>query len=107
MEFSAPLVISDIKRRPLKPNEVRVGVYCCGINSIDVSNCYGELAPKPPLPFVPGYEVCGEILEVGSGPESSKLKVGQRVIGLLQNHDGGFAEEVAINVQVRKGDIYL
>lgn len=56
-EFSTPLILEDLKRKPLKPDEVRIGVYCCGINSIDVSNCYGELTPKPSLPFVPGYEV--------------------------------------------------
>ncbi len=55
--FGQPLEIQDVKQPKLKPDEVRIGVYCCGINSIDVSNCSGELEPQPGLPFIPGYEV--------------------------------------------------
>ena len=56
-QFSQPLIVEDVKQRSLKQDEVRIGIYCCGINSIDVSNCSGELEPKPALPFIPGYEV--------------------------------------------------
>lgn len=55
-EFKQPLVIGEVKRKALKPEEVRIGVYACGINSVDVSNINGELEPKPSLPFIPGYE---------------------------------------------------
>ncbi|CAG7835161.1 unnamed protein product [Allacma fusca] len=100
-EFGSPLVIKDIKQTTLKANDVRIGVYCCGINSIDVGNISGEIEPKPKLPFVPGYEVCGEILEVaGTGEEASKLKVGQRVVGLdMKELQGGFAEEMTMSAK--------
>jgi NADPH2:quinone reductase len=94
------LVLRDVNRKPLKTNQVRIGVYCCGINSIDVSNCAGELEPRPALPFIPGYEVCGEIIDIGEGEESSKFMIGQRVIGLsLNDHGSGFAEELAIDAK--------
>jgi len=56
-EFNKPLVVEETKRKSLKKDEVRIGVYACGINSVDVSNINGELEPKPTLPFVPGFEV--------------------------------------------------
>jgi len=56
-EFGKDLVIEEVKQKSLKDDEVRIGIYCCGINSIDVSNCSGELEPVPKLPFTPGYEV--------------------------------------------------
>ena len=56
-QFNEPLVLKDMKQRTLKANEVRIGVYCCGINSLDIDMWKGEVEPKPALPFVPGFEV--------------------------------------------------
>lgn len=50
------------------------------------------------LPFVPGFEVCGEVLEVGS--DVSTLAVGSKVIGMNKEGLGGFAEECIISEQV-------
>ena len=47
---------------------------------------------KPPLPFSPGLEVAGEVVEVGAG--ATGLEVGQRVVSTLMW--GGFAEEVVV-----------
>lgn len=44
--------------------------------------------------------MCGEILELSSGPECANFKVGQRVIGLGIEHAGGFGEEMTINGKV-------
>jgi hypothetical protein len=61
-EFGKPLVIEEVKRKSLKKNEVRIGVYCCGINTVDKYNVLGESEPNQlTLPFIPGFEV-GEII---------------------------------------------
>lgn len=56
-EFGKPLVIEEQKRPKLKKDQVRLRVYCCGINSVDFHNAAGSIEPKPELPFVPGFEV--------------------------------------------------
>ena len=50
------------------------------------------------LPFVPGCEICGEVIEVGSNVKT--LAAGIRVLGLNKAALGGFAEECVINEQV-------
>ena len=63
-DFGKPLVIEPVKSPKLASDEVRISVYCCGINSLDVSNVNGELEPKPKLPFIPGYEVRLKIMDL-------------------------------------------
>jgi NADPH2:quinone reductase len=57
--------------------------------------CHGlyEIAPK--LPFIPGYEVSGEILELGS-KAAEGLKVGDKIVGLNKELFSGFAEECVL-----------
>ncbi len=45
---------------------------------------------KPPFPFSPGFEVAGDVIEVGEGVTNHQ--VGDRVMGVVNY--GGFAEEV-------------
>jgi NADPH2:quinone reductase len=52
----------------------------------------------PPIPFVPGYEVVGEVEALGPGVTS--LRLGQRVAALLVH--GGYAEKL-----VRPADIFV
>ncbi|ODM99367.1 Quinone oxidoreductase-like protein 2 [Orchesella cincta] len=96
-EAGTPLVIEELERKPLKKGEVRIGIYCCGINSIDQWNVIGGEGNKTKLPLVPGYEICGEVLEVKEGDDSPGLKPGQRVIGMHPEFQGGFAEEIIIS----------
>jgi NADPH2:quinone reductase len=49
------------------------------INFPDVLLARGEYQVKPELPFVPGLELCGEVVEIGANV--SHLTLGQRVIG--------------------------
>ena len=50
----------------------------------------GRYQIKPPLPFTPGVELCGEVLEVGDGV--TRFAVGDRVIGNPNLPGGGFAQ---------------
>jgi NADPH2:quinone reductase len=64
-------------------------VKACGVNFADSLMIAGRYQDPPPLPFTPGFEIAGEVIEVGG--QVTGFKPGQRVITL--NRFGGFAEE--------------
>src|SRR4051794_37786478 len=61
--------------------QVLVQVRAAGLNFPDVLMAMGQYQERPPLPFTPGVELCGEV--VGTG---------QRVLGSPSGGPGGFAE---------------
>ncbi len=73
------------------PGQVRIRVRAVGINFADVLLARGQYQVRPPLPFVPGIELCGEVVELGA--DVSGLEVGQRVVASLI---GALAEEVVV-----------
>jgi NADPH:quinone reductase len=77
--------------KPLKPGEVRVAVRAAGINFPDILMAAGEYQLKPELPFTPGMESAGDVVEV-NGAEG--VVVGDRVIVKLRH--GGYADEVVV-----------
>lgn len=83
------LVYGELESPKLRGGEVRIAVKACGVNFPDVLMVQGLYQLKPPLPFSPGMEVAGEIIEVGAGV--TERQVGQRVIGIVNY--GAFAEE--------------
>src|SRR5450756_1400172 len=52
--------------------------------------CRGLYQVKPPLPFTPGVELCGEVAALGPG--TTGFAVGDRVIGASVLPAGGFAQ---------------
>ena len=94
-EYGTPprLEIDYVDNPTLNSTDLRIEVYACGINFADVLMVQGKYQVKPDLPFVPGGEVAGKILEVGS--DVNGFEVGQRIIALSQG--GGFAEEVTVD----------
>lgn len=91
-----PLVIEEVKpQSKLNDTEVRIDVRACGINSSDVLICKGECETQKQLPFIPGYEVCGDVKELG--PAVKDIRVGDRVIGLNKDKYSGFAEECVLS----------
>jgi NADPH2:quinone reductase len=73
--------------------QVRVRVRACGVNFADSLITRGQYQNQPQPPFSPGFEVAGEVLELGAGV--SGLAVGDRVIAMPPH--GGYAEEVAVS----------
>ncbi|MEO7234349.1 MAG: NADPH:quinone oxidoreductase family protein [Lapillicoccus sp.] len=80
------------------PGQVRVRVLAAPANFPDALLCRGLYQVRPPLPFTPGVEVCGEVLDVGDGVTG--LEPGQRVVGTAVLPDGGFAEEALLDAKV-------
>ena len=73
--------------------QLLVRVLGAAANFPDVLMCRGLYQVKPPLPFTPGVELCGQV--VAFGPETNGtigLTVGDRVIGASVLPAGGFAE---------------
>ncbi len=90
-----PLENLELEERPDPepgPDQVVVGVRAAGVNYVDGLICQGRYQIKPETPFVPGSEIAGEVLAVGSGV--SGWTSGDRVIAFCGF--GGFAEQVAV-----------
>lgn len=92
-----PLVVEDVKDvLKLRKEEVRIKVHACGVNSSDVLTCRGEHGVQPKVPYVPGFEVAGEVVAVGTGVVG--LKAGDRVVALNKETFGGFAEHCLASI---------
>ncbi|RFA26186.1 NADPH:quinone oxidoreductase [Alkalilimnicola ehrlichii] len=89
------LTVGELEPAPLNKNEVRIAVHACGVNFPDTLIIQGKYQFKPDLPFAPGSEVAGEIIEVGESV--SNCKVGDRVMALTGW--GGYAESVTIGAE--------
>ena len=70
--------------------QLLVRVLGAAANFPDVLMCRGLYQVKPPLPFTPGVELCGEVAALGPG--TTGFAVGDRVIGSSVLPSGGFAE---------------
>lgn len=88
------LTLTDLPSAPLDEHDVRIGVHAAGVNFPDLLIIQGRYQLKPDLPFAPGGEVSGEVLDVGSGVTS--YAPGDRVIGMTRWN--GFAEEAVVPV---------
>ncbi len=71
------------------PGEVRIRVRAAGLNFADTLIIKGQYQDRPPLPFVPGIEIAGQIEQRGEGVAG--FVPGDRVMATLDR--GGFAEE--------------
>jgi NADPH2:quinone reductase len=76
-----------------EPGEMRIRVRCAAIGMPDVFMCSGVYPLTPPLPFVPGQEICGVIDAIGDGVGDA-FAIGTRVMAVTKFYDGrgGFAE---------------
>jgi NADPH2:quinone reductase len=72
------------------PGTLVVRVLASAANFPDALMCRGKYQVRPPLPFTPGLELCGEVVAIGDGV--SGFAVGDRVLGSAVLPQGGFAE---------------
>ena len=76
--------------KELGPTQIRIKVEAAALNFPDTLIIRGKYQMKPDLPFVPGHECSGTVIELGN--EVPELQVGDRVLALVGN--GAFAKEV-------------
>ncbi|TKT72607.1 NADPH:quinone oxidoreductase family protein [Afipia massiliensis] len=86
------LKLEDIPRATLAPGQVRVAIHAAGLNFPDILMAAGEYQLKPPLPFTPGMEAGGEVIEV-AGVDG--VSVGDRVI--VKARFGCYADEIVVS----------
>jgi NADPH2:quinone reductase len=93
-----PVDVMSLQEIPVPepgPGQVLVDVWSAGLNFPDALLARGQYQDRPPLPFTPGIELCGEIVAVGSGVERTRL--GERVIGTPVLPHGSLAEFAIAN----------
>ena len=77
---------------PLPAGHVRVSVNAAGVNFADLQMRMGLYPEAPRLPFVPGFEVAGTVIETGRGVTS--VRAGTRVLAACRF--GGYASEISL-----------
>ncbi|WP_310051408.1 zinc-dependent alcohol dehydrogenase family protein [Arthrobacter ginsengisoli] len=73
---SGPLVADDCPDPRPEPGEVLLRVRVCGVCRTDLHLAEGDLAPRRPG-VIPGHEVVGEVIAVGS--RATRFSPGERV----------------------------
>jgi NADPH:quinone reductase len=76
---------------PLAAGQARVAIRAAGINFPDILMAAGEYQLKPPLPFTPGVEAAGDVVEVN---EAKGVAVGDRVIVKMRH--GAYCDEAVV-----------
>ena len=87
------LRVEEIEPSHLEHGQVRIGVHAAGVNFPDYLMVTGKYQVKPPLPFTPGIEAAGEIIECA--PDVVDLRPGQRVVALARR-GGAFASQLTL-----------
>ncbi|WP_050422312.1 NADPH:quinone oxidoreductase family protein [Bradyrhizobium tropiciagri] len=90
------LQLENFASAPLQPGQVRVAIRAAGINFPDILMAAGEYQLKPPLPFTPGSEAAGDVVEVN---DAAGVAVGDKVI--VKMRFGAYCDEtVAVPAQL-------
>jgi len=95
-QFGGPEVmkLKEVQDPKLNRDQILIKVKAAGVNPVDLVFRSGKhpLVKNIKLPWIPGLDVSGEILEVGEGV--SRFKVGDRVMGIVSW--GGYAEKAVL-----------
>jgi NADPH2:quinone reductase len=76
---------------------VRIAVKASGVNFPDILMTEGKYQVKPDLPFIPGLEVAGDVIECGAGVDH--LHIGARVLAFAR-FGGGHAEQIVLPAEI-------
>ncbi|MGA0838709.1 MAG: NADPH:quinone oxidoreductase family protein [Pseudomonadales bacterium] len=93
-EYGSPsgLTLDNVAAPMPRAAEVIIATEAAGLGYVDALFVAGTYQVKLPLPFVPGSEVAGRVVAVGS--EVSHLVTGQRILALAPR--GALAEQIAV-----------
>lgn len=79
------------------PGQVRLRVRAAAVNFPDALLCRGRYQVRPPLPFTPGVEMCGELDALGEGVDAAgPFAPGSRVISTAALPGGAFAQYAVV-----------
>ena len=85
------LLLEQVASRPLREGEVRVAIRAAGINFPDILMAAGEYQLKPELPFTPGVEAAGDVVEADA---AARARVGDKVIVKMRH--GAYSDEAVV-----------
>jgi len=71
-----PLVLQDVNIPECGPEDILIRVRACAVCRTDLHVCDGDL-PDPKLPLIPGHEIVGEVVKVGT--KAGQFQPGDRV----------------------------
>ncbi|MBD3638066.1 MAG: zinc-binding dehydrogenase [Crocinitomicaceae bacterium] len=80
--------IREVDQPIVTSGQVKIKVECFGLNFADVMARRGLYKPAPDIPAILGYEVVGEIIDIGEGVDEQWT--GKRVVAFTRF--GGYAE---------------
>ncbi|PWU18421.1 MAG: NADPH:quinone oxidoreductase [Candidatus Rokuibacteriota bacterium] len=83
------LVLREVASPTPGAGEVKVALHARGVSFVDVLVIAGQYQTKRDVPFIPGGEAAGVVVETGPGVEH--IAAGDRVLV-----PGGFADEVVV-----------
>lgn len=87
------LEVLEMESPALAAGHVRIAITACGLNYVDSLMIEGRYQIKPPVPYRPGSEVVGRIIELAS--DVTHLKIGDRVFAPIGM--GGFSDEAVVS----------
>ena len=70
------LELAEVPAPEPGPGQLLVRVLAAAANFPDALLCRGTYQVRPPLPFSPGVELCGEVVAVGAGDAASPPATG-------------------------------
>jgi NADPH:quinone reductase len=83
------LVLREVPSPLVGPGEVKVALKARGVSFVDVLVIAGQYQTKREVPFIPGGEAAGVVVEVGPGVKN--VAPGDRVLA-----PGGYADEAVV-----------
>ncbi|WP_024507149.1 NADPH:quinone oxidoreductase family protein [Bradyrhizobium sp. ARR65] len=86
------LRLEQLASQPLREGQVRIAIRAAGINFPDILMAAGEYQLKPELPFTPGVEAAGDVVEMDGAVRGVAL--GEKVI--VRMRYGAYAEEAVV-----------
>ena len=89
------LSLKNLESKSPMRGEAKIAVKAAGINFPDILMVAGKYQHKPSLPFIPGFEISGKVIEVGSNNQD--FKPGDSVMAHMRT--GGYAEECIVPIQ--------
>src|SRR5262249_44986251 len=87
------LEVAEVGSPRLGSGQVRIQVHASGVNFPDILMVEGKYQVKPELPFIPGLEVAGIVLECAEGIDH--VRPGDRVLAFARR-GGGHAQEIVV-----------
>jgi propanol-preferring alcohol dehydrogenase len=102
-ENPAPLQLVELPRPGVGDSEILIRIAVCGVCHTELDEIEGRTPPLK-LPIVPGHEVVGRVVELGTG--CRRFAVGQRVgVGWIHSSSGAPDENLSASFRATGRDV--